>query len=232
MRKIYMMIIIVCLFFSLTAWDIPDKESLRKEAQAIKTSAPPTIDGKLSDPVWKKSPEFMFVHTIGVSGTPRQYTKGWVLYDDTNLYVAIKCQETEIELLKKNQTERDSAVWTDDYIEVFIDSDMDRKTFYQIVANPIGTLFDQNTKGDEGKKWNGDIKVKTHIGEDFWTVEMSIGLKSIGLDKGKHNIGFNMNRYRMTKPSGGYQDTCWSPLRSWKSATPQMFGTLKGIEIK
>jgi hypothetical protein len=231
-RLLGVSILAATVLLLMVAWQIPPRESLRRQVAAVKTTKPPVIDGRLNEPAWQKSPVFAFVHTIGVPGTPRQHTEGRVLYDDQRLYVSIKCQETEIELLKKTQTERDSAVWSDDYVEIFIDSDLDRKTFHQIIVNPLGTIFDQNSAGGEGKKWNGDIKVSTHVGPDYWTIEMSIGLASIDLANGIHDIGFNMNRYRVTKPSGGYQDTCWSPLRSWKSATPEMFGVLKGLKIK
>jgi hypothetical protein len=231
MRTTHWTMLALAAAVCFTAWDMPPAESLRREMPAVRTQAAPVIDGKLDDAAWNNCPQMDFVYTIGTPGVPRQYTWGRLLYDNDRLYIAVKCQETEIELLKQTMTKRDSDVWNDDYIEVFIDTNLDRTNFYQIIVNPIATIYDQNSV-DGNATWDGDIAVKTQVGADYWTVELSITFASLGIKPGTRDIGFNLDRYRVTRPSGGFQDTAWSPLRSWKSATPAAFGTLKGITVK
>ena len=63
-----------------------------KEAFAVRVSTPPIIDGDLTDPVWKKAVpilDFLQVEPEDL-GSLIEHTEVRILYDDDNIYVAIR----------------------------------------------------------------------------------------------------------------------------------------------
>ena len=83
-----------------------------------RASQPIIIDGDLSKPAWRnatKSPRFVDM----ISGAPGMFnTQMAALWDDTNLYVAFWVEEPFVEA---HLTERDSTIFQENDVEVFID---------------------------------------------------------------------------------------------------------------
>ncbi|HEU5103583.1 MAG TPA: carbohydrate-binding family 9-like protein [Roseiflexaceae bacterium] len=103
---------------------------------AYQTRAPIVVDGHLDEPAWQlapKSPSFVDV----VSGTPALYdTRAAVIWDASALYVGFWIEEP---FVHGRQTERDSLVFLDNDVEVFIDGG---DTYYEFEINALGTIYE------------------------------------------------------------------------------------------
>jgi hypothetical protein len=103
---------------------------------AYRAGGPIAVDGRLDEPAWRaapRSPRFVDV----VSGAPALYeSRAAVLWDDAALYVGFWVEEP---LIAGRQTERDSLVFLDNDVEVFIDGG---DTYYEFEINALGTVYE------------------------------------------------------------------------------------------
>lgn len=94
------------------------------------------INGDLEKPVWQraqKSPRFVDM----VSGEHGFFdTRSAVLWDDQNLYIAFWVEEP---FVQAHLTERDSLIFNENDIEVFIDGD---DAYYEFEINALGTVYE------------------------------------------------------------------------------------------
>jgi len=75
---------------------------------------------------------------------------------------------------------RDSNVWLDDAIEIFLNRpDAAPKDWLQVIVNANGVVFDQ---WRENAAWNGDIQAGVKRLDDRWLLEVSLPLKDLGMD--------------------------------------------------
>jgi hypothetical protein len=103
---------------------------------AYQSRTPIVIDGQLSERAWQlapTSPRFVDV----VSGTPALYeSRAAVVWDTIALYVGFWVEEP---FIRARQTERDSLVFLDNDVEVFIDGG---DTYYEFEINALGTIYE------------------------------------------------------------------------------------------
>ena len=149
-----------------------------------------TIDGRLDEPAWVGAPDVgAFVFPWYESGKKEQ-TVAKLLWDDDNLYAAFICEDAHI---YADHTERDSAVWEDDTVEVFTAPDPDRtQMYFNLEMNVLGIFLDQfHPEGPdvpvEGE-WDGEgIRISTTVvgtlnddnDEDaYWILEAAIPFRN------------------------------------------------------
>jgi hypothetical protein len=174
----------------------------------------PEVDGILSDSVWKNSEIFSMKLSDGPVA-PRYKTNFMMKVINNILYIGIHAEDPDCKFLKLNCTSRDSMVFLDDSIEMFICPKVNQyDNFYQIVANVKGAIFDRKVidgKGDNS--WNGNIKVKSTIVDNAWNMELSLPLSDIGING--VNIGdawrFNICRSKNSGIAENHEMQQWVP---------------------
>jgi len=118
----------------VTAYPIPEDRIAHYTSRRI--SGPLVIDGDLEKPAWKeaeKSRRFVDL----VSGEPAfMDTRMASLWDRENLYLAYWVEEP---LVRASLTERDSFVWYDNDVEVFIDGE---DCYYELEINAFNTVYE------------------------------------------------------------------------------------------
>ena len=73
------------------------------------------------------------------------------------------------------RTQRDESVWEDDCVEVFLDTNHDHETYYQLIVNAAGTQGDAVWRdGRLNLKWDGEWEAKTRQLTDRWNAEIAI----------------------------------------------------------
>lgn len=103
---------------------------------AYRTSVAPVIDGDLSKKCWEAAPRTgRFVDLISGEGTIHD-TRSAILWDDDNLYVAFWVEEPEV---TATLTDRDSLIYTDNDVEVFIAGS---DCYYEFEVNAFGTVYE------------------------------------------------------------------------------------------
>jgi Carbohydrate family 9 binding domain-like len=171
----------------------------------------PVIDGKLNDAAWKnaaKAPKFRIPENIpGKYKIPKEKTEAYLCYDDKALYIGIKCYDSNIDKLKAIIKENRVAVAGDECIELFLDTNNDKKTFYRFVVNSLG--YKAESKGSNDFGWSRDWEVKTSKKKKFWAVEIAIPLASLDLDSLISDV-WAMNICRSNNKAVEY--SCTSPV--------------------
>jgi hypothetical protein len=109
---------------------------MTEELRATKVDAPILIDGDVTKPAWRDAPwSRRFVDMV--DGRTGMYdTKVAVLWDDAHLYIAFTAEEP---FLRASQTERDSIVFLDNDLEVFIDGG---DCYYELEVNAANTVYE------------------------------------------------------------------------------------------
>lgn len=102
----------------------------------LRTSQPITIDGNLDKPVWAKAPRSTrFVDMA--SGSPGFFdTRMAALWDDENLYIGFWVEEP---FIQAHHTERDSVIFQENDVEVFIDGG---DCYYELEINALATIYE------------------------------------------------------------------------------------------
>jgi hypothetical protein len=101
-----------------------------------RVSRPLDLDGSLQDPAWglaPKSPPFVDM----ASGEPAPLeTRAAVLWDEACLYIGFWIEEPHP---RAEQTERDSIIFRENDVEVFIDGG---DCYYEFEVNALGTIYE------------------------------------------------------------------------------------------
>ena len=195
------------------------------------------IDGLLNEESWRRADPAAFrLHDD--SAPPPLITIARLCYDDTCLYVAFECEDTEIEA---KLTRRDDPIFDEEVVEIFLDADSDGLTYYEFEVSPLNTIFDglvrnpTGVKGEIDTSWDCD-GLRTAVsrgrsGDESWSVEMAIPFASLpGAPNTPPKPGdrWRMNLYRIERaPREEY--ICWSPTRQSPANyhAPAMFGTVE-----
>jgi len=198
-----------------------------------KAEAAPALDGKLDDAVWQQAPLVSGFVLFGTDKLVNPQTSFRVLWDDQCLYFGIRCEEPLMGKLGPIKYAHDEhAVFSSETIELFIDPNHTHDLYYQLAFNVAGSLYDGE---QESTAWNSNATVATHMGADFWSVEIAVPWEPLKArpQPGKV-VGFNVNRDRnvgdktwgtWARVMNGFHD----PQRFAHlvlSGTPEMIGKL------
>src|SRR5260370_39249456 len=103
---------------------------------ACRTSGPLPTDGCLDAPSWLAGPvSTPFVDIV--TGAPAWFdTRVRILWDDENLYFGFTAEETDV---WADLTERDSKIWFDNDLEIFIAG---KDAYYEFEVNAFNTVYE------------------------------------------------------------------------------------------
>ena len=196
--------------------------------KAVKTSQPPQIDGKLTDPCWQEAAQ-ADKFTLLPGGAPQAQTTAYLLYDDAAIYIAMKCQEPQMDAIKARATQRDQGVVGDDCVEIFIQPDETVLTYYHFGLNSKAVQFDQSSI--MGNSWNPEWQAGASAGSDWWAVEMVIPMKILGVEAQMGRVWrINFCRNKQTDPQ---ELSTWSPVEGAGGFhSPDRFARLEGIVVE
>lgn len=186
---------------------------------------PPTIDGALDDACWASAGRASdFAVHARIPGTSVTTTV-LACADADALYFGFECSEPATDALLAAATERDGRLWEDDSVELFLDTNRDLQTYYQIIVNSRGVFFDQDTgaPGLAGAKWDGPVTAAARVLPDRWTAEVRLEFAGLRLAEAEGRVwGANFARSSFR---GGRSMYVWSPVRR-NFGEPVLFGEL------
>ena len=107
----------------------------------MKSDQSPVIDGKLNDNIWKEAVPFsgfkMVEPTPG--SEPTEKTEVRVIYDQTSMYIGIRCFDSDPHKITANTMEHDkSEERNDDQVSLLLDPFQDKRSAYIFIINPKG----------------------------------------------------------------------------------------------
>ena len=190
----------------------------------------PVIDGNITDETWNTVPwDTDFTQLSPTEGNkPTQKTKIKIIYDEKNLYLAVRCYDSEPDKIVKRLSRRDGNVG--DWIEINLDSYHDLRTAFAFTVTAAGV------KGEEfaslnGKSWDKSYNpiwfVKTKIDEEGWTAEFKIPFTQIRFtDKEEQIWGMQIQRmdFRLN------ERTLWQRMPRTVAGWISNMGELHGIK--
>ena len=225
--------VLLALASAATAQDI-DVEAVRasKRVAAVRVIEPIVVDGVLDEPVWQAAqPATDFLQQIPDEYAPAsERSEVRFLFDDEALYVGAIMYDPDPQRLITNELRRDFSGFQNDVFTLVLDTFMDRRNSYGFMVNPGGAqrdvqAFDNGRSNDAN--WNGVWFVRTQVGDDRWTLELSIPFKTLRFpDADVQQWGLNV--MRIVRRS--YEFSTWAPVpRQLSHYAAGYAGVLSGI---
>ena len=196
-----------------------------------KTSSPPKIDGAFSFEEWKDAAGFSGFFDITTGKLTDKQTGVLLTYDDANLYVATFAPLLPGTQLQATANARDSGVYGDDSIEIYLDPAKARSAgkFVQFIGNSNGAILDAK---DGDNNWNGNWRFKNGItnfqglGVDYWVTEIALPFRELGRQTPKNGEEWAAN-FARTWMAGQQAYTSWAWDFKQQYSAPERFGTLE-----
>ena len=189
----------------------------------------PKIDGLLDDEIWELGEwqgDFTQQQPVGgADGTEDTYVK--VLYDESNMFVAIICQDDEPDLIRDIFGRRD--VLSGDMTGIAIDSYNDKLTAFEFNLSAAGQKIDIKHLGDYqwDFNWNAVWDGATARSDSGWVAEMKIPFSQMRYtNQEKHVWGMHVWRWIERKQ----EEDQWQLIPKQAPAMVYLFGELKGVE--
>ena len=171
---------------------------IQREVQAVRVTRGPKVDGRLDDEVWKQAPAGgPLVQVLPHEGAETtQRTDVRFLYDDDNLYIGVWCFDDDPDGIIAIEMAHDGRIYADDFIDLVLDTFLDRRNGYMFRVNPNGAkgeaLISDNVSLNES--WDCVWSAACAIDAEGWKAEIAIPFKSLGFNPDTEVWGFNMFR--------------------------------------
>ena len=221
--------------------EIPEIKA-KREIKAVRIETPPKIDGKLDDVCWQNSAKtgelIQFEPQNGEPAT--QSTTIYLAYDANNLYVAFECFKNNMDRLSANLTRRDSFFFSDDHVEVLIDTFLDGRNCYAFALNPLGTQTDRRLINEGSNRRTGQSMIGTAISwdcdwqgqaseeTDKWMAEFAIPFAELRFSKDTEIATWGINFWRNDEAPA--EEQMWADLGERQYAVSE-FGRLTDLPI-
>jgi hypothetical protein len=226
MKRIFATLILLLLLLPVLFGQDPEK----RQYTATQIIVPPVINGLLDDDVWQSGTwTGDFTQNQPFSGKPEtQKTEFKILFDDNNLYVAIKAYDTAPDSIVSRLTRRDQT--DGDLVGIILDSYHDLRTGFLFGVSSSGVKFDQmftNDGQNQDQTWDPNWWVATSVNKEGWVAEMKIPFSQVRFDKSSvDGWGLDVARILYRK-----NEQCfWQHIPREAPGLVHLFGTLKGLE--
>ncbi len=221
---------IICLLFFLLLPGLFAQDLEKKQYFATRITIPPIINGVLDEEVWLTGKwADGFTQNQPYNGKPEtQKTEFKILFDDNNLYVAIKAFDTAPDSIVNRLTRRDEA--DGDLVGIILDSFHDLRTGFLFGVSSAGVKYDQMFTGDgqnQDASWDPNWWVKTSLNKEGWIAEMKIPFSQVRFDKTSGEVwGIDVARILYRK-----NEQCfWQHIPRDAPGLIHLFGELKGLD--
>lgn len=193
------------------------------------STSPPVIDGFIDDEAWETIywGNNFIQRDPYENAPPSQQTAFKILYDDNNIYVAIRAYDSVPEKIERRLTRRDE--FQGDWVAIAFDSYNDDLTAFAFSVNAAGVKGDviATNDTDMDDTWNPVWYVKTSIDDLGWVAEMQIPLTQLRFsDKEEHVWGLEVMRQFFRKE----EFSVWQMVPQEASGWVSEWGELTGIK--
>ena len=228
--------LIVFLIFHTQLYSLTTNDTLKKAPNIPKrvyttcrlTTEKPVIDGVLNDACWKTG-EWAGNYTQWVpneGGKPSQPTQFKILYDDKNIYVAIRAIDHEPQKISIKAGRRDELAG--DMMGITFDSYHDHRTGFEFDMTAGGQKIDlvlMNNSSDFN--WNAVWKGKVGREDSAWVAEFEIPLSQLRYSSDSTQV-WGMHCWRWIDRL--QEESDWELQSSRGPGLLYLFGELQGIK--
>lgn len=232
MKRIAFLLCALFVFNIVSAQSpLPDQPVLtRKSYKITRTSEAPLIDGIINDDEWKpENWDGNFIQYEPRDGQlSSQKTEFEVLFDENNLYIAIKAYDSSPDSIIKRITRRDNC--DGDMIGIALDSYHDLRTAFIFFVSVAGTKGDEimfNDGDNEDDTWDPIWFAKTKTFDWGYAAEISIPLSQLRFEISDGGI-WGMTVFRSI--ARNQEQSFWSYIPRNTSGLVHQFGEATGLE--
>ncbi|HUX58895.1 MAG TPA: DUF5916 domain-containing protein [Bacteroidales bacterium] len=206
------------------------QETIKKQYKATRISIVPVINGILEEDIWNEGEwiDDFTQHEPYNGRSTTQKTEFKILFDDDNLYVAIKAFDTSPDSIVNRLTRRDEV--DGDLVAIILDSFHDLRTGFTFGVSSAGVKYDimfTNDGQNEDESWDPNWWVKTSINGEGWIAEMKIPFSQVRFEKNSGDVwGLEIARiiYRNNETD------FWEHIPKDAPGIVHLFGELSGLE--
>jgi len=188
----------------------------------------PKIDGVLDDECWKEgswSGNYL-QHLPKEGAQPTQPSEIKILFDDKNVYVAIRNFDNEPGKIDKQLGRRDA--FAGDIVGVAFDSYHDRRTAFEFDLTAGGSKLDLLLQNDGWDlSWNAVWEGKVAYEDSAWTAEMKIPLSQLRYGDQKEQI-WGLHSWRWLNRN--QEESNWNLIPRDNPGLIRSIGELHGIK--
>ena len=207
----------------VAAADLPTVKVVRSAAPGI------TLDGKLTEAVWRDAPVVKLTQQSPNPGSPTAYvTEVRIVVTNDKLYFGFTCLDPQPKRIAVHSLQRDPDLTGDDFVSVILDTYQDHRTGYYFQINAAGARQDGLIAGadDSSMDWDGIWDARTQRTSDGWTAEIVIPTRTLSFKRGHDAWGLNLERFIPRER----QTLVWSsPTLDSKFFDFSRAGTLEGM---
>jgi len=227
MKRFNVLLIFSFLFLSVSQAQTQDLP--KKQYKATRVTEAPVINGILDDDTWNVGQWIDdFTQNQPYNGQPStQRTEFKILFDDDNLFVAIKAYDTDPDSIVNRLTRRDAA--DGDLVGIIVDSYHDLRTGFLFGVSSAGVKYDGVFTEDgqnQDESWDPNWWVRTSINNEGWIAEMKIPLSQVRFDKNSDAWGLEVARVLYRRNETDF----WQHIPRDAPGLIHLFGELTGLD--
>ncbi len=201
----------------------------KKQYTTSRAATPPDINGILDDECWQEgcwTDDFIQYEPYN-GRPPSQKTSFIILFDDLNLYVAIKSHDVSPDSIVSRLSRRDQS--EGDLAAVIFDSFHDLRTAFVFGVSSSGVKYDEMITNDGQSSdftWDPNWWVKTFADGAGWNAEIKIPFSAVRFKKNSDDAwGLQVARvlYRKNETS------MWQHIPKDAPGLVHLFGELRGL---
>lgn len=194
MKKTVYLQLLVAVLFLIVNVSYPKDNGGNYYVRASKFEKAPKIDGELENPIWEEGVvlETFTQYEPQEGAQPTEKTIAYIGYDSKNLYIAVRCYDSNPKAIRACLTQRDNVIG-DDGITVYLDTFNDKKRAFVFQVNPCGVQVDgiyteerRRGRGGRGggffgfdRNFDTFFLTDASVDDEGYTVEMAIPFKSL-----------------------------------------------------
>lgn len=189
----------LCVFCGLS-WLIFPFALGAQDAEAKKITQPPTIDGRLSEPLWQTAKAITeFKQRDPAEGQPAtEPTRVRIVYDEARIYIGVEVIDSDPGQIRATELRRDNTLENDDSFAVILDTFHDHRNAFLFRINPRGTRYDgliRNESRFVSSEWDEQWTAAATLTEEGWSAEIAIPFKILRFPSAKDQVwGLNFER--------------------------------------
>jgi hypothetical protein len=185
---------------------------------AVRVDTPLTLDAKFADPRWASAFSDDGFTDLGQRGPAPTRTTVAVFYDDANLYVGFKLQQT-VALVASQRTDN-VGFGSDDFVGIAVDPAGNGEHAFMFETTPLGTRYQQS---EETSRFTPVWYTQAVPTQDGWNAMLIVplGVLKIPSNGAQH---WKVNFVRATVGSNEHDSWAWSPLMA-DGTVPQNWPT-------
>jgi hypothetical protein len=207
---------------------LPARASVTRNTvvEAVKTETPPPMGFAAAQlAAWQKgmvATGFVDVNTLQPA---RLETIAYLLYDDTTLFVAFRCNQRGVPIVA-SETSNNSNVTSDDHVTLWIDTSGIGARTYSFTVTPRGTIGQTSS---ENSRYQPPWKAVADVEDGSYFVAMAIPLSDLRAQSGRVQT-WRVNFERYVAATNG--DYTWAfESAQTKISEPQFWPQLGDIRI-